>query len=205
MHKIVLLILVLSGPPALVCRAQQAQVPDAPSPSVNRAVSPSYSPPTQEQRLKSYLRQTYGWTTILEAAARGGIEQARDNPSQWPQGAEGYADRFGSAMGEIAVRGTTEYVIADLFREDLRRVRCAHPCSESRFKLAFEDSFLARRGDDGHESLSVARIVGPFSGSAVAVNTWYPAGSGRSNVARGAAMQFGLIYIRNLLRESVRR
>lgn len=205
MFRIVIFVLGLLAAFAAVCRAQQEQVPDAPAPSVSQAARPFYSPPTQEQRFKSYLRQTYGWMSILEAGARGGIEQARDNPSEWPQGAEGYADRFGSAMGEVAVRGTTEFVIADLFREDLRRVRCAHPCSESIFKLAFEDSFLAKRGDDGHESFSVARIVGPFSGSAVAVNTWYPAESGRSNVARGAVMQFGLIYIRNLLRESVRR
>lgn len=196
------------GISAFICFAQQpqSQIPDAPAPSVSRTVAAAtYTPPTQEQRFKSYVRQTYGYMSILEAGARAGIEQARNNPSQWPQGAEGYADRFGSAAGEIAVRGTTEYVIADLFREDLRRVRCDHPCSQSRFKLAFANSFLARKGDDGHEAFSVARIVGPFSGSAVAVNTWYPAGSGRSNVVRGAALHFGLIYIRNLIRVSLVR
>jgi hypothetical protein len=143
--------------------------------------------------------------SILEASAHAGIAQARDNPSQWPQGAEGYGDRVGSAFGEIVVRGTTEYVVADIFREDLRRARCMHPCSESVFKLAFEDTFLARKGQDGHEAFSVARLVGPFSGSAVAVNTWYPAGSGRSNTAKEAGVQFGLIYIRNLFRESIAR
>lgn len=187
------------------CSAQRAQPPilDAPTTSTTTRMSPVYSPPTQSERFRTYLRHTYGWTSFLEAGARGGIEQARNNPSQWPQGAEGYAERFGSAMGEIAVRGTTEYLIADLFREDLQRVRCSHPCSESRFKLAFEDSFLAKRGEDGHEAFSMARLIGPFSGSAVAVNTWYPSGSGRSNILRGAGLQFGLIYVRNLLRVSI--
>lgn len=196
------------GSSAFGCYAQQSEprIPDAPVPLVVRpATADSYAPPTQSQRVKSYVRQTYGYMSIFEAGARAGIEQARDNPGQWPQGGEGYADRFGSASGEIVVRGTTEYLLADLFREDLRRVRCAHPCSQSRFKLAFDNSFLARRGDDGHESFSVARIVGPFSGSAVAINTWYPAGSGRSNVARGAVLQFGLIYVRNLVRVSLSR
>lgn len=207
MRFIAVLISVAAGLSALSCWAQQreSQVPDAPVPAVSRPASLIYSPPTQGERFKSYIKQTYGFMSIFEAAAHGGIAQARDNPSQWPQGAQGYADRFGSAMGEIAIRGTTEYVIAGLFKEDLRRGRCARPCSESRFKLAFEDTFLARRGDDGHESFSVARIVGPFSGSAVAVNTWYPGGSGRTDVAKEAGVQFGLIYIRNLIRESFSR
>ncbi len=186
---------------ALACFAQQTstQIPDAPTPSVTRTASPSYSPPTQGLRFKSYMRQTYGLMSFIEAGMHAGIGQARDNPSQWPQGAEGYGDRFGSAYGEIVVRGTTEYALADLFREDLRRVRCSYPCSESRFKLAFENAFLARKGDDGHEAFSFARIVSPFAGSAIAVNTWYPAGSGKGDVAKEAGVQFGLRYIRNLI------
>jgi hypothetical protein len=189
------------GLSALVCGAQQTstQVPDAPSPSVTRSVNSGYTPPTQGGRFKSYLRQTYGLKSIVEAGAHAGIAQARNNPSQWPQGAQGYGDRFGSAVGEIAIRGTTEYVIADLLREDIRRIRCSHPCSESRFKIAFENTFLARRGTDGHESFSVARFVGPFSGSAVAVNTWYPADNKDVNLVKEAGVSFGLRYLRNLI------
>jgi hypothetical protein len=192
---------------ALLCSAQQtsAQIPDAPNPVANQQERPAYSPPTQAERFKSYLRQTYGLGSIVEAAAHAGIKQAKDSPSQWPQGAEGYGDRLGSALGEIVVRGTTEYVLADLFREDLRRSRCDRRCSKSKFVLAFEDTFMARRGSDGHESFSVARMVGPFAGSAVAVNTWYPAGSQRLNVARDAGLQLGLRYVSNLVRESLRR
>jgi hypothetical protein len=56
----------------------------------------------------------------VEAGVRGGIDQALDRPSEWPEGGQGYADRFGSAIGEIAIRGTTEYLIADIFKKDLR-------------------------------------------------------------------------------------
>jgi hypothetical protein len=165
----------------------------------------SYSPPTQAQRLKTYLRQTYSIGSLLEAAAHGGIEQARDHPSQWPEGAQGYADRFGSAMGEIAVRDTTEYVVADAFGEDLRIKRCRGWSLHARVKAAFEDTFTARKGADGHRALSVARLVGPFSGSIVAANTWYPAGYGRKESVRGAALTFGLVFTRNLIRELAAR
>jgi hypothetical protein len=187
------------------CFAQQtdSSLPDAPSAAVHGATPPAYSPPTQEQRFRSYLRQTYGLSSLVEAGARAGIDQARDHPSEWPEGAEGYGDRYGSAMGEIIVRETTEYMFADLFREDIRRVPCRRPCSQSKFKLAFEDSFLARRGDDGHESVSFARLIGPFSGNIVATNTWYPAGTTKADSAKGVGLTYGLVYVRNLIHEFI--
>ena len=201
MKEVRVLLFGVFGLSTLACSAQQTstQIPDAPTPSVTRPASPSYSPPTQGERFKSYLKQTYGLRSVFEAGMHAGIAQARDNPSQWPEGAEGFGDRLGSAYGEIVVRGTTEYALADLFREDVRRVRCSHPCSESRFKLAFENTFLARKGDDGHQAFSISRFVSPFAGSAVAVNTWYPAGSGKGDIAKEAGVQFGLRYIRNLI------
>ena len=136
-----------------VVRAQQAScdIPDDPKPSVsiNKPVSPWYAPPTQGERFKAYFRQTYGIRSFVEAGVRGGMDQALDRPSGWPEGAPGYADRFGSAMGEIVIRGTTEYVIADIFKEDLRRLPCGSPCSASAFKRALEDTFTAEREKTG--------------------------------------------------------
>jgi hypothetical protein len=162
-------------------------------------------PPTQQQRFKTYVRHTFGVTTLVEAGIRGGIDQARDNPSQWGGGAEAYGERFGSAAGEIVIRGTTEYLVADLFKEDLRITPCTSPCSKSKFRSAFDDTFLAKKGDDGHEALSVARLIGPMSGSAVAVNTWYPPGSGGRETFRQGGVTFGYIYVRNLIRELAAR
>jgi hypothetical protein len=100
--------------------AQQttATLPDAPKPAQSpyNSAGLSYAPPTQAQRFKTYIRHTYSFASLVEDGVRGGIEQARDNPSQWPEGAEGYGDRYGSAMGKIIVRDTTDYLVADLFR-----------------------------------------------------------------------------------------
>jgi hypothetical protein len=188
MKLIIALLLSASGPFTLVCCAQQTltQIPDAPTAAAGKPANAGYTPPTQGERFKSYLRQSYGWKSLVEAGVHAGIAQARDSPSEWPEGGQGFADRYGSAMGEIAVRGTTEYVLANVFSEDIRTIRCSSPCLKSRFQLAFENTFEARKGDDGHETLSVARFVSPFSGSAVAVNTWYPAGAERVNIAKEA-------------------
>lgn len=37
------------------------------------------------------------------------------------EGAQGYFERFGSAYGAIVVRGSAEFGLGTLFREDLRR------------------------------------------------------------------------------------
>ena len=187
---------------ASACCAQQTP-PDAPSATTSSAkpARSSYSPPTQSARFKTYITHTYGVFSILEAGARGGIDQARDRPSQWPQGGQGYADRFGSGMGEIAVRGTTEYLLGDIFREDLRFMPCRSACSDSKIKAALQDTFTARKGEDGHRAFSVARLVGPLSGAAVATNTWYPSGYGGTEIARKAGYSYGFAFARNLIRE----
>lgn len=168
-------------------------------------VSHVYTSPTQEERFKTYLVHTYGIASILEAGVRAGIDQGLHRPAAWREGAEGYGERFGSAMGLHAVRGTTSYAVAALFREDLRRAHCSSPCTASdRFKAAFENTFAARKGSDGHEAFSVARIVGPIAGGLVA-STWRPAGFKRGQVVREIGFTYGLGFVRNLVREMVRK
>ena len=190
--------LVLSHP----APAQQA-LPDAPSEAASDSGSPRepYLPPTQGQRFKWYLTRTYGIYSILEAGARGGIDQARNVPSEWPQGGQGYADRFGSAMGQIAIRGTTEYLVSDLLHEDLRFTSCNSPCTESKFKRALADTFTARKGDDGHRAFSVARLVGPIAGSTVATTTWCPSGYRDREILRQTVISYGFRFLRNYIRE----
>lgn len=186
----------------LACLAQQT-LPDAPNASTTSSMPATevYVPPTQGERFKTYLRHTYSISSVLEAGVRGGIDQARNNPSEWPRGAQGYADRFGSAMGQIAVRDTTEYIVSDIFREDLRFMPCASPCPQSKFERALADTFTARKGDDGHRAFSVARLTGPIAGSVVAKNTWYPAGYGAAEATRQAGMSYAFGFIRNYIRE----
>lgn len=183
--------------------AQQtsSSLPSAPTPHTVAPSLGTYLPPTQRERLSTYLRHTYSLYSILEAGIRGGMDQALDRPSQWPEGGQGYADRFGSAMGEIAVRGTAEYGIADVFREDLRFIPCASPCSESAAARALEDTFTARKGDNGRRAFSFARLLGPIAGGAVAKETWYPAAYGNGEILRQAGISYAFGFVRNYIRE----
>jgi hypothetical protein len=103
-------------------------------------------------------------------------------------------------MGEIAVRGTTEYVLADLFKEDIRVRPCG--CSDSAFVSALADTFTAPRGEDGHRTVSIAKLLGPVAGGTVANYTWYPADSPRKEVGTEVGLNYGFVFLTNLVRES---
>lgn len=205
MTKFTLLIVASLAGASLTC-AQQAS-PDNADAGGNPATAetkPAYTPQTHAEKFHTYLRHTYGIGSILEAGARAGIDQALDRPSEWPQGATGYAERFGSAIGLHAVRGTTAYAFGELFKEDLRYIHCAPDCSTAnRFKAALENTFEARKGDDGHLAFSMARLLGPISGSLVA-STWRPDGFRRSEIGREVGLTYGFGFMRNLVRELVR-
>lgn len=184
-----------------ICQQTPTDVPNAPAPQISHPSTPIYLPPTQQERLHDYIRHTWSVYSIVEAGVRAGIDQAIDNPSQWPQGAEGFADRYGSAFGEIVVRGTAEYVIADAFREDIRILPCGHPCPDSALTRAAEDTFTARKGDDGHRAFSFARFLGPIAGGVVPSETWLPGSHSGRDVAREVGVNYGFNFIRNYFRE----
>lgn len=193
-------VLALSASSCL-CQQPSSDVPNAPAPQPALPSAPVYAPPTQHERLHAYLHHTYGIYSAVEAGARAGIDQATGNPSGWPEGAEGYGDRYGSAFGEIVVRGTTEYVIADAFREDIRFLPCARPCGESALTRAAQDTFTARKGEDGHRVFSVARFLGPVAGGAISSETWLPGTYTGKDVGREIGVNYGFSFIRNYLRE----
>jgi hypothetical protein len=185
------------------CFAQQnaTSVPDAPAPHSNAPRSLVYTPPTQQERFRNYVKHTFSLSSLVEASIRGGISQGLDRPSEWPEGAEGYGERVGSAMGEIALRGTTEYLVSDLFHEDLRRTRCASPCSQSALARAFDDTFTARKGQDGHRAFSVARLAGPIAAGSIAKAAWYPSGSSNGQVAGEIGLNYGATFLRSYVWE----
>lgn len=199
-----LLALSLGSIPAL-SQTDSSSLPDEPQAGngVQTTAPVSYVRPTQGERFRNYIKATYGPVPLLEAALRGGIAQLRDRPEGWTQDGQGHADRFGSSMGQIAIRNTSEYVISDLFREDLRRA--PRTPSQSLFTAALTDTFLARKGSDGHEGISIARLISPASGALVAYNVWYPSGTPRGEVGTQIGITYGVKLVGNLIRESLHR
>jgi hypothetical protein len=191
---------------AVALMAQQGSPPNpsSGSGSANLTTNVPYSPPTHAERFQMYIHHTLGPDTIFMAAVWAGIGQAEHSPRLWPEGAKGYAERFGSVMGREAVRGTAAYALGEVFREDLRYVHCAGCSTSGKIKTAFLNTFAARKGKDGHEDLSLTRLLAPIPGGIVA-STWLPGKYDASVIGR----EIGFTYVfglgKNLIVELIRR
>lgn len=191
-----------------VSRAQQGSQSGSPAPDPNAQPHPAtsgrnYAPPTKEQRLQWYLRDTFGPTALVRAGIRAGIQQARDVPSEWGQGGTGFAERFGSKMGEEAISGTTRYLLSSALKEDDRYFRCQGCSFSQKIGNAFTSEFTARRGQDGHRAFSVSKVVSPFAGPLVAKNTWYPGSYTSRNALADVGFSFASRFVVNVFREFI--
>jgi hypothetical protein len=168
------------------------------------ATNPPYTPPTHGQRFNIYLWHTYGPDRIFEAAVWAGIDQADHAPRQWPEGAKGYAERFGSVMGLYAVRGTAEYALSEAFREDLRYEHCYRCSTSGKLKTAFLNTFAARKGMDGHEDFSMTRLLAPIPGGVVA-STWLPGRYDAHRIGKEVGFTYAFDLAKNIVVALVHR
>jgi hypothetical protein len=139
---------------------------------------------------------------LARTAAAAGIQQWRDSPEEWGQGAEGYGKRFASALGQNAIHQTVEYGLDSAMGLDTGFQRSKLKGFGPRFKDALIQNVTSRTRS-GDRVVSVPRFAGAYTAAIVSRETWYPdrytykdgLGSGTTTLLMG----FGI----NLLREFV--
>jgi hypothetical protein len=141
---------------------------------------------SQRDRLNHYIHGTFSVEALLRSAAGSGISQLNNTPSEWGQGAEGYARRFGNSYAQLIMRQTLMYGAADALGEDNRYLPSRRRGFGPRLGYAIESSFLARKSD-GTRRLSYSRL-GSYVAVAFISREWQPHST--SN-AQNAASSFG--------------
>jgi hypothetical protein len=172
--------------------------------TTNQTTSKDYVFPSSRERFKSYVSSTIGPFRLARTAAAAGIQQWRDSPEEWGQGAEGYGKRFDSALGQNAIHQTVEYGLDSAMGLDTGFQRSKLKGFGPRFKDALIQNVTSRTRS-GDRVVSVPRFAGAYTAAIVSRETWYPdrytykdgLGSGTTTLLMG----FGL----NLLREFVIR
>ncbi len=193
-RQVILLLLATTGLAAIPLKAKSQSLVDSEDSSTSVVMSASathtlpdmtYIRPTQKPKLRNYAFDAFGPYPIVGAALAAGINQAKNAPREWKQGAEGYGKRFASNFGIAAVSTTTRYALARAFREDTLYSPCACKGVFPRLSHAVISTITARRGDEGHRVLSFPALVAPYAGTMTAVYAWYP---GRYNAMDGFRM-----------------
>lgn len=125
-----------------------------------------------KSRLRSYIEDTVGPSTILREGAAAGIGQAKNSPPEWGGGVEGYAKRFGSDMAELAVRNSIAYPLAAALHEDHRYFASGKTSVRGRFWHAALSPFEARR-PDGSVGFSYSNVAA-VAGASIISRAWAP-------------------------------
>ena len=175
---------------------------DASAPQQSKHQSQPYIFPTPRERLNRYVKSVVGPVSLLQTGVSAGINQWRDHPEEWEQGASGYGKRFASSFGKSAIRQTVVYGLDVAMELDTGFKRSTRKGFGPRLKDALLEN-ITSRNKSGKRVAAVPRFAAAYTSSVVAAEAWYPPSydykDGLRSGTRSILTGFGL----NLVREFV--
>jgi hypothetical protein len=148
---------------------------------------------TQSERNHLYFRSMVNPLSFVRVAASAGIDQAKDKPAEWEQGASGYGRRFANIFAQYSIQRTVTYGLGSALHEDNRYFNSGKQAFWPRAGYALESGILARR-NDGTRRFAFSQVGGVAAGAFLA-RTWLP--SSQNSVA-DAAVSFGITMGTNI-------
>ena len=199
-------ILVVSVAAALSVNSQDVKKDPSkdPATTTTQTTSNDYVFPSSRERFKRYVNSTIGPFRLVRTAASAGIQQWRDSPEEWGQGARGYGKRFASGLGQNAIHQTVEYGLDAAMGLDTGFQRSKREGFGPRFKDALIQNVTSRTRS-GDRVVSVPRFAGVYTGAIVARETWYPDRYTYKDGLRSGTTTLLMGFGINLLREFVIR
>ncbi|HEX6896677.1 MAG TPA: hypothetical protein VF146_15460 [Bryobacteraceae bacterium] len=163
-------------------------------------LAPAGQPVRQGER-KNFVRRTFSPMAAGKSAMGAGVTQATNTPSEWGQGAAGFAKRFGSAFGKHIVKNAIKYPAAKAFHEEFSYHRSDKTGFGPRLKYALTGTIITHKTTTGKRTLSKSELAGAF-GSGLISRAWQPAST--RTVGMGFAsggITLGVDAAGNVLRE----
>ena len=132
----------------------------------------TFQPLTQSERNHLYFRSMVNPLSFVRIAASAGIDQAKDKPEEWEQGASGYGKRYANIFGQYSIQRTVTYGLGSALHEDNRYFNSGKKEIWPRIGYALASGVLARR-DDGRRRFSFSQAGGVAAGAFLA-RAWLP-------------------------------
>ena len=152
-----------------------------------------FQPLTQRQRTQIYVKTMVNPLGYLKAGFSAGLDQWKDKPTEWEQGASGYGKRFANILGQYSIQRTVTFGLSSWLHEDNRYFNSGKKGLWPRVGYAVASGILAR-GDDGSRHLSVSQLSGVAAGAFLS-RTWLF--FSQQSVEDGV-VSFGLITASNM-------
>ena len=152
-----------------------------------------FKPLTQSERTKLYVETMVNPLGYVKTGFSAGIDQWKDKPEEWEQGASGYGKRFANILGQYSIQRTVTFGLGSMLHEDTRYFNSGKQRFWPRIGYAVSSGILAR-SDNGSRHISVSQLGGVAAGAFLS-RTWQPASQ---NSLGDGAVSFGLTMASNI-------
>lgn len=152
-----------------------------------------FQPLTQRERTQIYLKTMVNPLGYFKAGFSAGIDQWKDKPEEWEQGASGYGKRFANIVGQYSIQRTVTFGLSSAIHEDNRYFNSGRRGFWPRVGYSMASGILARH-DDGTRHISVSQLGG-VAAAAFLSRTWQPPST---SSAGDGAVSFGITMASNM-------
>jgi hypothetical protein len=164
--------------------------------------SPDAAPLTTKLKYHLAWKSTTDVVTLGGVAFLSGLQQAGDEYSEWGQGAQGYAKRFGANYGDVfASTFLSGAVFPSLFKQDPRYFYRGTGSTKKRILYAISNSVWCK-GDNGRWQVNYSNVAGVVSGAALA-STYYPSNNQGMNILSNSLIRMGESSLTGIVQEFV--
>jgi hypothetical protein len=118
-----------------------------------------------------------GKRALVGAGASAVIGTARNRPHEWGRSPAGVVKRFGSSLGQHALKGGIELGVAAAHHENLHYQRSNKHGTLPRMEYALKSTFIVPKTNrPGKKTVAMGRVAGNM-GAGVISRAWQPASS----------------------------
>jgi Carboxypeptidase regulatory-like domain len=161
-------------------------------------------PLTTKLKYELAWKSTTDIVTIGGVAFLAGLQQAGDQYSEYGQGAQGYAKRFGAGYADaFASTFLSGAVFPSLLKQDPRYFYRGTGTTRSRIWYAIGNSVMCK-GDNGRWQVNYSNILGSVSGAAIA-STYYPSTNQGVDILQNSLIRMGESSLAGIIQEFVLR
>jgi hypothetical protein len=152
-----------------------------------------FRPLSQKERTDLYLKTMVNPLGYVKAGFSAGIDQWKDKPEEWEQGASGYGKRYANIIGQYSIQRTVTFGLASVFHEDNRYFNSGKDGVWPRTGYAMASGILARH-DDGRLHVSISQLGGVAAGAFLS-RFWQPPSQDSPG---DGAVSFGITMASNM-------
>jgi hypothetical protein len=162
----------------------------------------TYVRPDSKTRFKRYVNGVVGPISLARQVFNAGLSTARNSPEEWGGQWEGFGKRLASNFGKNIIKRTTMYGLDEALKLDSHYYRSEKKDVGSKIKNALISPVTARNSR-GKRVIGVPRLVGTYTASITAVETWYPDRYDWKDGVRSGTISLGMNAAFNLFKEFV--